>query len=225
MEGKDRIGRACLVRLESLNVSKPVTVEYNGKSLETGIYKEPVSGSVFLSRVNLEGDGQADLVYHGGEDKAVCVYCSEHYPYWEERLDGKLSGSGAFGENFTVSGMTESELCIGDVFGIGEAVVQVSQPRQPCFKLAVKHGVTDLPAQVQATGYTGYYFRVLQEGRVEAGQPFRLMERDALGVTVAEANRLKYHDKQDVEGVRKLLQVKALSASWRESFERRLEEK
>lgn len=208
--------------LVSLYVSKPVNVDYKGKPLETGIYKQPVSRAVFLGVTNLEGDGQADLVNHGGPDKAVCIYCGEHYAYWQERLGRKLGGS-AFGENFTVTGMLEEEVCIGDVFEVGEARVQISQPRQPCFKVAHKQGLPELTVWMQNTGFTGYYFRVMKEGIVAAGQPFRLLERDSAGITIAEANRLKYHDKGDMEGIRRLLGVTALSASWRESFVKRVQ--
>ncbi|MDF2959975.1 MAG: yflK [Paenibacillus sp.] len=210
------------MQLLSLNISKPVTVEYQGKPLETGIFKEPVNGILMLSSVQLEGDGQGDLINHGGEDKAVCVYCAEHYVFWEEELQHKLP-YGAFGENFTVTGLLESAVHIGDVFEIGEAVVQVSQPRQPCFKLGMKHKLPELPAQVQNTGFTGYYFRVLKEGKVSAGDNFSLKERHPLAVTVAEANRLKYHDKADIAGIHTLLAVEALADSWRKSFEKRLD--
>ncbi|CAG7650627.1 Protein YiiM [Paenibacillus solanacearum] len=209
------------MQLLSLYVGKPVKAEYKGKPLETGIYKQPAEGTVFLARTNLEGDGQADLINHGGPDKAVCVYSQEHYAYWEQRSGRKLEGC-AFGENFTVSGMPEAEVCIGDVFELGSAAVQISQPRQPCFKVALKQDWPELPVWIQDTGYSGYYLRVLQEGFVAAGQPFRRIARDASGVTIAEANRLKYHDKSDMDGIRKLLAVGALSASWRESFEKRL---
>ncbi|CAG7648951.1 MOSC domain-containing protein [Paenibacillus allorhizosphaerae] len=209
------------MQLLSLYAGKPVKVTYREKPLETGIYKQPVHGKVFLGKTNLEGDGQADLVNHGGTDKAVCVYCHEHYAYWEQRWGRKLDGC-AFGENFTVTGMTESDVCIGDVFEIGSAHVQISQPRQPCYKVAHKQGLTELTMWMQESGYTGYYFRVLKEGAVEAGQPFRLAARDAAGITIAEANRLKYHDKSDTEGIRRLLEVSALSVSWRESFEKRI---
>ncbi|UUZ83493.1 MOSC domain-containing protein [Paenibacillus sp. P26] len=209
------------MQLVSLNVSKPKEVDYQGKTLATGIFKKPVGGRTPLSFVNLEGDGQGDLVYHGGPDKAVCVYSAEHYPYWEERLERKLD-FGAFGENFTLNGLVETEACIGDIFEIGTARVQLSQPRQPCYKLAMKHGVPKLPAYVEETGFTGYYFRVLQEGEVEAGQTLRLVERHPAGITVAEANRLNYRDKKNGEGIRRSLGVGALSASWRASFEKRL---
>jgi MOSC domain-containing protein YiiM len=210
------------MRLLSLNISMPVTVDYQGKQVETGIFKEPVEGARMLSMTQLDGDGQADLINHGGKDKAVCVYNAEHYGYWRSKLQRELS-YGAFGENFTVAGLPESEVCIGDIYKIGEALVQISQPRQPCFKLALKHRIKELPSLLQETGYTGYYFRVLQEGLVASGQTFRLVEKHPLAVTVEEANRIKYVDKQNIAGIHKLLGIKALSDSWRESFQRRLD--
>ncbi|MFC5451499.1 MOSC domain-containing protein [Paenibacillus aestuarii] len=196
---------------------------HQGRELVTGIVKSPVSSPLFLSKTQLEGDGQADLVYHGGEDKALCVYASEHYPYWEKQLNKKLS-FGSFGENLTVSGMLEDEVCIGDVFAIGEAVVQVSQPRQPCYKLAKRHDVVDLAVQVQDTGYTGFYFRVLQEGVIPPHPRVERIKKHELGVTLADANHVKYQDKSNISGIQRILSVEALSASWRESFENRLAE-
>jgi MOSC domain-containing protein YiiM len=209
------------MQLLSLNVSRPKTIDYQGKPLQTGIFKEPVGTRLMLAVSQLEGDGQGDLINHGGADKAVCVYCAEHYAYWEDKLQRKLA-YGAFGENFTVTGLLEHDVRIGDIYEVGDALVQVSQPRQPCFKLGVKHNEPQLPVLVQETGYTGYYLRVLRPGAVGAGSELRLIERDAAGITVAEANRLKYEDKQDIAGIKALLAVEALSDSWRKSFEKRL---
>jgi MOSC domain-containing protein YiiM len=210
------------MQLLSLNTGKPITVNHQGKQVETGIFKNPVNHPLHLSITQLEGDGQADLINHGGADKAVCAYCAEHYPYWEEKLQRKLP-YGAFGENFTIAGLLESTIHIGDVYEIGTAIVQVSQPRQPCFKLALKHQVTDLVLQVQETGYTGYYFRVLKEGLVASGQTFRLQTNHPLAITVAETNRLKYADKFDIAAIRRLISVNELSESWRDSFLKRLD--
>jgi MOSC domain-containing protein YiiM len=211
------------VEIIALNVGKPHRLIVDGKELITGINKFPVSSPLHLSTVQLEGDGQADLKNHGGVDKALCVYCAEHYPYWEKQLDRKLA-YGAFGENITVSGLLESEVGIGDMFALGEAVVQVTQPRQPCFKLAKKHGVIDLPLQVQDTGFTGYYFRVLKEGMLPVEPQLKLITKHAAGVTIEFANRIYYHDKHNEEGIKRILAVSELSANWRESFLRRLAE-
>ncbi|WP_396653290.1 MOSC domain-containing protein [Metabacillus idriensis] len=196
-------------------------VLYNGREIETGIYKEPVEHPLFLSKTNLEGDGQADLVHHGGEDKAVCVYSFDHYSYWEDALGVQLE-PGAFGENLTIRGLTEENVFLGDVFQFGEAIVEVSQPRQPCFKLAMKHQVKDLPVQIQNTKFTGFYFRVLKEGRVSKKDGLELIESQANGVSITAVNQIKYHDQQNTEAIKRILEVKALSDSWRSSFEKRL---
>ncbi|PZE21184.1 MOSC domain-containing protein [Paenibacillus xerothermodurans] len=209
------------MQLLSINVSKPLPVNYQGRTLNTGIFKLPVAGKVWLSELNLADDGQADLIHHGGADKAVCVYSVEHYPFWEEKLQRKLV-YGAFGENFTVSGLAEAEIHVGDVYAVGEAVVQVSQPRQPCFKLGYKHQAPALPEQIQSTGYTGFYFRVLKPGYATAGEIIRLVERHPGGVTIADAHRLRNTDVRDIKAIRELLSVDALSDSWRKSFERKL---
>ncbi|ULL18700.1 MOSC domain-containing protein [Paenibacillus sp. H1-7] len=210
------------MQLLSLNLGKPAVVQYNGKPVETGIYKRPVEGAITLSSVQLEGDGQADKVNHGGEDKAVSVYCVEHYPYWRKELNAELP-YGAFGENFTVAGMVETDVHIGDIFETGGALVQISLPRRPCFKLGVRHNRPDMPLLFQNTGYTGYYLRVLKEGAVTGGTPIRLVDRHPKAISVAEVNRLKYHDKDDLEAIKALLEVKELAEGWRESFRKRLD--
>jgi MOSC domain-containing protein YiiM len=163
------------------------------------------------------------LINHGGADKALCVYCEEHYPNWESKLGRKLA-YGSFGENITVRGLLESDISIGDIYQLGEAVVQVTQPRQPCYKLAKKHDVTDLPMQVQDTGFTGYYFRVLEEGTLPVQPKLMLIAKHAAGVTIAYANQIKYNNKSSAEAIKRILAVAELSSSWRESFERRLAE-
>ncbi|NEW09843.1 MOSC domain-containing protein [Paenibacillus sp. SYP-B3998] len=209
------------MEIVSVNVGLPQTIVYQGKELVTGIFKTPISSSLYVSKVQLDGDGQADLVYHGGEDKALCVYSMEHYTYWEQKLNRKME-LGAFGENVTVRGLLEEEVCIGDTFEIGEAIVQISQPRQPCHKLAKRYDVVDLVVQVQDTGYTGYYFRVIKEGMIPVQPQIKLMTRHEAGVTVAYANHIKYHDKKNLEAVERILAVDALSASWKDSFVKRL---
>lgn len=173
-------------QLLSLNIGLPKEVTYGGKVIHTGINKKQVKEPVYLSFVKFNGDGQADLVYHGGVDKAVCVYTGDHYPYWEKELNQDLV-YGAFGENITVSDMREEDVCIGDTFQIGEAVVQVTQPRQPCFKLAKKYNMPKLPLYFQETGYTGFYFRVLKEGWVSSVDTLKRLQSDPKGVSVAFA--------------------------------------
>lgn len=201
----------------SLNVGKPVTVDYQGKDLSTGIYKQPVEGSLFLSSLNFEGDGQADLTNHGGLDKAVCAYPSEHYPYWERSL-GKQMPYAAFGENLTLRGLLEDEVCIGDVYRVGEAVLQVSQPRYPCFKLSQKHGVKDMPARVLNTGYSGFYFRVVQEGRVSADSPVIRLESRPSGITVLEVLRMMKDGRKDEQGLARMLEIDELASSLKSQF-------
>jgi Uncharacterized protein conserved in bacteria len=211
----------CNASIVSVNVGTPSPIVYGRKEVMTGIVKRPAAGRLHLSKLNFEGDKQADLIHHGGEDKAVCVYAREHYAFWEQELGRKLE-LGAFGENVTTEGLLEKDICIGDIYELGEAVVQVSQPRQPCFKLAARYGVPELPVLVQNTGYTGYYFRVLQEGRAGAGDRLLLRERHAAGVSLAEANEVMHHDKTNREAMMRMLAVEPLSASWRDTFEKRL---
>lgn len=208
-------------QLLSLNIGLPKEVTYGGKVIHTGINKKQVKEPRYLSFVKFNGDGQADLVHHGGVDKAVCVYTGDHYPYWEKELNQDLV-YGAFGENITVSGMSEEDVCIGDTFELGQAIVQVTQPRQPCFKLAKKYNIPKLPLYFQETGYTGFYFRVLKEGWVSSVDTLKRLQSDPKGVSVAFANRIMHKEKQNIEGVKRILEVNALSNSWRKSFEKRI---
>lgn len=209
------------IEIISLNVGKPKEWQFGKKEVLTGICKQPITEPVFLSKVNFDGDGQGDLIHHGGVEKAVCVYASEHYPYWEEELEKTLE-VGAFGENLTLRGLMEDDVCIGDSFQLGEAIVQVSQPRQPCFKLSLIHDRKDMPVLVQDTGYTGFYFRVLKEGIVSPFNQLVHIKRPELAITVTEANRLMHHAKDDLEGARKILQLDELSTSWRKTFNKRI---
>ncbi|MFC3885189.1 MOSC domain-containing protein [Bacillus songklensis] len=210
------------IKVASINVGKPQEVLFQRKSIETGIYKQPIDGRVFVSSLNIEGDGQADLAVHGGADKAVCLYSMDHYAYWEELLNRKLD-YGAFGENLTISGVTEEDIMIGDIYRMGEVVFQVSLPRQPCFKISVKWNEPSLPMLVQETGFSGFYFRVLQEGYIETGQPLQLVERHPSHISVAFANTIKYKDKQNKEALQKLIQLAPLAAEWKSSFRKRLQ--
>ena len=215
--------------LVSVQVGGPQTLGTEGaadpaeRPWVTGFIKAPVAGPVAAGRTNLNGDGQADLVNHGGPDKAVCVYPEAHYPHWRADLDLPDLAPGAFGENFTVVGLAEPDVCIGDVWTVGGAVFQVSQPRQPCWKLARRWRVKDLALRVQQTGFTGWYFRVLQEGVVEAGQPLALVERPEPNWTVERANRVMHHLKSDYAQAAELAAVSLLSASWKATLRTRAE--
>lgn len=207
--------------LAAVNVGMPKKLAHGGKFVDSGIVKAPIEGTVIVSANGLLGDAQADLVNHGGPDKAVCVYSTDHFPYWEERLGRELQ-FGAFGENFSLAGWNESDWCIGDKVQIGSALLQISQPRQPCFKLAARYETPELADWVATTGLTGFYFRVLRDGEVRAGDEAAVVEKDAAGITIREANRIMHVDKADVEGIEKLLSVEALSASWHKQLSGRL---
>lgn len=206
----------------SINIGFPIPLQHRNKEVVSGIYKEPIEHSAYLSFLNFEGDSQADLEHHGGRDKAVCVYPSEHYMHWEQLLQRPMT-PGAFGENITTLGLLESQLYIGDIFRIGDAVVQISQPRQPCFKLSIKYQLNELPLLVQTTGYTGYYFRVLEEGLVSRSTSLVLSERLQDKVTLAYANTIMHIDKDNMEGIDCILDIPWLSASWRKTLTGRRE--
>jgi MOSC domain-containing protein YiiM len=205
------------IRIESLNIGLPKKEIFGGREIFTGICKNPVAGPIGLKKLGFEGDGVGDARHHGGRDKAVCLYSFDHYPYWEDRLGIALPVA-AFGENLTVSGITEKDICIGDIFQLGPAVVQITQPRQPCTTLAARCLRTDMVKLVVDSGRTGFYCRVLAEGNVKKDSPFALKERDPHEITVAFANAIYHHDRHNCEGIRKVLEVPALSESWRQSF-------
>ncbi len=175
-----------------------------------------------LRTYGFDGDGQADTQNHGGADKAVCVYPFDHYPHWERALGRELT-PGAFSENLTISGIRETEVRVGDVFRVGEATMQVCQPRVPCDKLARKNGERLLPKWVSGTGYTGFYMRVLAEGFVEAGAPFELVERHPDGITIAAVNDAIYDRLRDPGLVERLANLPEFGAAGRAMFARRLE--
>jgi MOSC domain-containing protein YiiM len=191
------------------------------KTWTTGIFKEPAVGSVCLRFTQLDGDGQADLVNHGGRDKAVNVYPVEHYPYWRRQLGIQTLTHGAFGENFTTEGFLETEICIGDTFELGQAVVQVSQPRQPCWKLALKWQIKDLALQVEQTGKTGWYFRVLKEGLVSGSDEFKQIDHPFPQWTIEAANQIMHHRQDDFAAAIKLAACPLLSESWKRSLSHR----
>ncbi|MDQ0057984.1 MOSC domain-containing protein [Paenibacillus harenae] len=210
-----------LPRVVSLNVGMPVSMAHGSKEVVSGIVKRASEQPHALSFTGLEGDGQGDTVHHGGRDKAICAYFERNLPYWSNKYDRTFE-AGAFGENLTVSEWTEHDLCIGDIVQIGDVVVQVSQPRQPCYKLGLRHDLQELPQDVQLTGYTGFYFRVMKEGVLQSGSELVIVQRHPAAISIAEANRLMYIDKEDVAGLRELLAVEELSVSWQEQLGNRL---
>jgi len=180
-------------KIVSLQVGQAQTmITRRGREWTSAIRKEPVTGPVALGRSQLSGDQQVNRKYHGGPDKAVCVYAAEHYPHWRATLDLALP-FGAFGENFTVAGIPEDCMCIGDTYAVGSGVeVQVSQPRQPCINLARRWDRPDLPTAMQDTGWTGVYLRVLREGEVSSDDTLTLIARPHPGWTILRVNRLLY---------------------------------
>jgi len=211
------------MKLISLNVAQPRLAVYRGTTINTGIFKEPVPGPVQLRKLNLDGDRQADLSVHGGPNKAVYAYPTEHYDYWHQELPGIDLHWGMFGENFSTVGLTEAELHIGDRFQIGSAKVMVRQPRMPCYKLAAKFQRDDMLERFLLSGRSGFYFSVEQEGEVAVGDPFELLSRDHDGITIADMNRLFVREKYDRDLLQKALNTAALTDEWRRYFFRRLE--
>lgn len=189
----------------------------------SGIVKEPVAGPVPIGRGGLRGDGQADRTHHGGPDKAVCAYSADHYDFWRRELGRSSLPFGAFGENLTIAGLTEEDVCLGDRWMLGAVAVQVSQPRQPCWKLAMRFRVEDLAARVVANGKSGWYFRVLNEGAVRAGLALVLVERPLPRWTVARANRLIHHEKHDPAAIAELAADDRVAASLRAQLSSRAE--
>ena len=210
------------MRVVSVNVGRLRTVAHQGRSVRTAIYKNPVTGSVRVGRLNLDGDGQADLRVHGGPDKAVYAYPSEHYAHWSRELAREFPW-GQFGENLTVAGLIEDEVCIGDVFRVGAARLEVTQPRSPCFKLAMKMQVDDFVDRFGASLRTGFYLRVLDEGTVAAGAAITREARGVGALSVREAFRLRHEPAPERSALQRALTAPALSASWRRAYEKRLE--
>ncbi len=210
------------MKLISLNVARPRLIVYKGATINTGIFKQPVSGPVQLRTLNLDGDRQADLTVHGGPYKAVYAYPSEHYDYWRQQLPGIDLPWGMFGENFTTTGLSEDELHIGDRLQIASAVLMVRQPRMPCYKLAAKFQRDDMIERFLHSGRSGFYFSVEQEGEVAVGDSFKFLSRDSSAITIAEMNLLFISNKYDHNLLQKAMNTSALPEDWREYFAPRL---
>jgi len=210
------------VKLISLNVGLPRIVESNGEPVTTGIFKDPKQGPVMLRTLNLDGDRQADLTVHGGISKAVYGYPVEHYEFWKRELPEMELPYGMFGENFTTEGMFEDALNVGDRFRIGEAELMVTEPRLPCYKLGIKFGRTDIIRKFLQSRRTGFYFAVVKEGEVEAGNEIELLSRDGNNITIADITRLYAFEKDDLETLRRAAKLEALSEGWREYFQKQI---
>jgi MOSC domain-containing protein YiiM len=200
----------------------PAARDAENKVWTTAFFKLPVAGKVRLRRLGLEGDEQADLRVHGGPDKAVLAYSHDHYPFWRTLLNTPDLPVGAFGENLTVDGVSEKTVCIGDLWRVGEGVVQVSQPRQPCWKLARRWQIPELPKLVVRTGFCGWYLRVIEDGIMEAGMEMELLQRPHPEWTLDRANQALYNRQFSAEAGYELAELSELSAAWREDLLGRL---
>jgi MOSC domain-containing protein YiiM len=210
------------LRVVSVNVGLPRRVRWNGREVTTGIFKNPVDGRIPVRRLNLEGDRQADLTVHGGAAKAVYAYPLEHYAFWRNELGGELP-LGAFGENLTVDGLPlEQDIAVGDRFRIGTAVLVVTQPRLPCYKLGVRFGRRDMVKRFLASGRTGYYLAVEAEGDVGAGDRVETLTSHPARIPVAEITRVYARDRDDLTTIEQLVALDALPEDWRTYFENKL---
>ena len=213
------------MKVISVNVGLPREVMWHGINVATGIFKEPVEGRVRLRKLNLDGDGQADLTVHGGKDKAVYCCPLAHYDYWKKELPGRELPAASFGENFTTEGLLEDSVHIGDQFSIGSAEVIVTQPRLPCYKLGIRFQSDDMVRRFLVSGRTGFYFAVTREGEVGAGDEIELIARDPNAVPISEITRLyvarRYSD-PDLASLARALRVVALPESWKQYFQERM---
>jgi len=211
------------MKLISVNVGRPRLLSSQGETFKTGIFKKPVSDRVMLRGTNLDGDRQADLTVHGGPDKAVYAYPSEHYEFWKEELPDHDFSWGALGENFTTQGLLETKVSVGDRYRVGSAVVKVTTPRLPCFKLAAKFEPDDIIDPFIRSGFCGFYFSVVEEGEVGAGDEFRFLGGETTTLTILEAYRLFLPASRDVKLLERGTGMQSLPASWRERYQAKLD--
>src|SRR6266404_4915493 len=208
-----------MARLLSVNVGLPRDIEWKGRIAHTGIWKDPVHGRCRVGRLNLEGDGQGDLAGHGGEQRAVFVYQIESHRYWQKQLNRTDFVHGQFGENFTIEGLADDAVCIGDRYQIGRALFEVTQPRVTCYRVGIRMNEPRMPALLTSSGRPGFYFRVLREGEVEAGDEIVKVGETEERMTVAEVNALLYSRNHPRDRLERALRIEALSPGWRGSFE------
>jgi MOSC domain-containing protein YiiM len=210
------------MQIKSINIAMPKTIEIKGRPVLTAIYKEPVADSVWLCKLGLVGDGQADLSVHGGLHQAVYSYPIEHYEYWQKRLNTSPLTLGTFGEIFTVSGLLEDEICLGDILSIGEATVQVTMPRIPCFKFGHKIGHPEILDEFLRSGKSGFYQRVMTEGHVKVDDEIKIVERDSNKISIRTALGLQKLDEGDVALLAQALKIKSLAPLLKEVYAHRL---
>jgi MOSC domain-containing protein YiiM len=214
------------MKLVSVNCGLPRETVWHGKSVTTSIYKEPVEGRIALRTLNLDGDRQADLSVHGGKDKAVYCYPIERYDYWKTELTEHQLITGAFGENFTIQGLDEDAVHLGDKYSVGSAEVVVTQPRLPCYKLGIKFESNDMVKRFLSSRRTGFYLAVTREGDVGAGDELLILSHDPNSVPVLEITRLyvtKNYLIEDVNQIQRALKVAALPEGWKEYFREKLD--
>jgi MOSC domain-containing protein YiiM len=211
------------VKIVSLNVGQPRRVLHNGREVMTGIFKSPVPGPLMLRRLNLDGDRQADLENHGGKNKAVYAYPSEHYEFWCRELPEMELPWSMFGENLTTEGLTEAEACIGDQFRIGEAVIKVAQPRIPCYKLGIRFGRDDIVKRFFASRRSGIYFSVVEEGLVHLGDELELIHRDENGISIADVNRAYTNSRDNADLLRRIISAEILPSGLQRDLREELE--
>jgi MOSC domain-containing protein YiiM len=210
------------VKIVSINVGLPREVEWRGKAVRTSIFKAPVSGRVRVTRLNAEGDQQSDLSVHGGADKAIYAYPSEHYAFWRDELPDTDLPWGAFGENLTTEGLLEDKVHIGDRFRAGSAEFTVTQPRMPCFKLGIRFNRPDMVKRFMHSRRSGFYLAVLREGEIAAGDSFDLVAGDSSRITVTDIVELYAADAANQDLLRQASELSALPESWRRYFRDRL---
>jgi MOSC domain-containing protein YiiM len=209
-------------KIISVNVGQPREVLWKGTQVSTSIFKYPVDGTVEVKTLNLHGDRQADLSVHGGPYKAVYAYPSEHYPYWRNELPHSDFPWGAFGENLTTAGLFEESLHIGDQLRVGSALLMVTQPRMPCFKLTIRFDRDDMIKRFIASHTSGFYFSVIEEGEIAAGSAIEIVHRDPAEVSVADISRLYFqHAHSEPELLQRAVRLEALPASWRDYLRQR----
>ena len=207
-----------------MNVGMPRLITWQGETFKTGIFKSPVAGRVMMRRTNLDGDRQADLSVHGGPNKAIYGYASEHYSYWHAELPQGELPWGAFGENFTTEGIVETKLNMGDRFRVGSGVVRVTTPRLPCYKLAAKFQDGTMISRFLRSGHCGFYFAVDEEGEVGAGDEFKFLDGETPTLTIAELNHLYVAATPDLDLLQRAVQIKSLPEGWRERYQARIED-